>query len=187
MSDEEKLELVQQMCRDQKAQDTLQMLKHEDEVSDIICSIQDIDIKMKAVREYHNMHEEYATMIFSHDFGISTNDRKFNLEDVLDSHFGKNIAEIARTINDDEAKIRLIDNYALQMTGDDINSIISTIKSDVRRKEAESIYSVYTITPEELANNEKVREASDTFDKEASEDILGKDKNTLEEQNDGNR
>ena len=170
------------MCEETNLQDVVQILKHEDEISDIISSIEDTDIKMRGIREYHRMHEEYATKVFSDDFGISTYDRKFNIEDVLDGRFGQNIAKIARTINDDDIKLKLIDNYVLQITDEDKRSILKTIKSDVKRMEAEAIYNLSPITPEELASDDEVRKASEEFDKEARGDnTKDENVNTIEE------
>ena len=136
---------------------------------DAISSIEDVDIKMKAIMAYHKMHEEYTLKVFSDDFGISTDDRRFNIEDALDERFGQNIAKIARTINDDDIKLRLIDNYVLQITDEDKRSILGTIKSDVKRMEAEVRFNI-NITPEELANDEEARKSYDEFTKQAERD-----------------
>lgn len=157
MSDEEKLELVHQMCQETDAQDVAQVLKHENEVSDIISSIEDANIKLRGVIEYYRMHEEYAINIFSNDFEISTNERKFKIEDVLDARFGQNIAKIAGTIDDDDMKLKLVSRFGMKMTDEDRASIIATIKSDAKRKEAEALYNISSITSEELSNDEEER------------------------------
>lgn len=180
MSDKEKLELVHQMCEETNAQDVVQMLKHEDEISDIISSIEDANIKMRGIREYHGLHEAYIEKAFSDDFGISTNKRRWNIEDVLDSRFGQNIAKIAGTVDDDNIKLSLIDNFMLQISDEDKRSIIPTIKSYVKRKEAEVRFNIAPIIPAELASDEDARKAADAFDKEARGDNT-KDENTIEE------
>ena len=53
-----------------------------------------------------------------------------------------------------------------------------------RKKE---VFNTDQLTPEKLVDNEEARKASETFDREASNDVLGKDETTLDEQADENR
>lgn len=181
MNDEKKLELVCQMCQTVEAQDVVQMLKHEDEISDVISSIEDVDTKMRAIMEYRKLHENYTSKVFSEDFNVSTNERRFNLEDVLDRRIGQNITEIAKNIDDDSKKIKLMDIFLWQMTDEDRLSIIGTINSPTMKEKAKREFDVFTMSPEELANDEEARKASEEFDKEVRDDSLGKDENSLDD------
>lgn len=182
MNDEEKLELVNQMCEDTNAQNVMQMLRHEDEVSEVISSIEDADVKMRGIRQYNRMHEKYATMVFEDEFGIPTNDGKFNIEDTLDERFGHNIAKIAGTIDDDDIKLKLVSDFCLQMPDEDKRLILGTIKSDVKRTEAEARFNI-SLAPEDLASDEKARKASDEFEKEVIDyNTKGENESTIEEQ-----
>ena len=58
-------------------------------------------------------------------------------------------------------------------------------KQEISRKKEE--FNAEQLTPEELANNEEARKASETFDRETSRDILEKDETNLDEQDNGNR
>ena len=58
----------------------------------------------------------------------------------------------------------------MKISDDDKRSIIATVKSDAKRKKAETLYNLSPITPEELAIDEETRKASDEFEKEARAD-----------------
>ena len=56
------------------------------------------------------------------------------------------------------------------------------IVQEISRKKEE--FNIEQLTPAELAENREARRASETFDRETSNDILGKDETTLDEQDD---